>query len=262
MKRILMTNDDGVNAPGINSLFKVIKNINSDTFVVAPLEERSTTGHSLSLDKPLRLQHIDENIYGCTGYTADCVLMGIGHILKDKKPNLVLSGINRGANLGQDLYYSGTMAGAREAAFHGFPSVAVSLVCDMHHDTPFYYETAAKVMETLIELNIEKYIPKLSMINVNVPNIPFEELKGVKCGKMGFRYYSEEIEPRIDSRNRDYYWVVGKYEGFRKMDGTTDSELVDNHFVSVVPLPVIMGEQIDFSAIHEIIGACNERISL
>ena len=125
---ILISNDDGVYAEGIKSLRKSLSQIGNVT-VVAPLEERSTTGHTLTLDHPLRLIELEKDIYGCSGYPADCALLGVIHLFKEKKgrkPDLVVSGINRGPNLGQDTYYSGTVAAAREAVFHGVPALSVS----------------------------------------------------------------------------------------------------------------------------------------
>src|SRR5690606_11886896 len=118
-----------------------------DVTVIAPLEERSTTGHTLTLDHPLRLVEIERNVYGCSGYPADCTLMGLAHVMKENKPDVVISGINRGANLGQDIYYSGTVAGAREAVFHNVPAIAVSLVVDFQkgHEQP-HYEVAANTV--------------------------------------------------------------------------------------------------------------------
>ena len=139
MMNIVLTNDDGVNAPGINILRESLREI-ANVIVVAPLAERSTTGHTLTLDTTLRLQEISEDVYGCSGFPADCSLMAIGHLFKNqntkyfgKKIDMVISGINRGANLGQDVFYSGTVAAAREAAFHGIPSIAVSSCMDFRN---------------------------------------------------------------------------------------------------------------------------------
>lgn len=231
---VLVSNDDGVHAPGINDLFLHLKDV-SDPMIVAPLQERSTTGHSLSLDHPLRVQKADENqkIYGCTGFPADCVLIGLGHLCKDQRPDLVVSGINRGANLGQDIYYSGTVAAAREAAFHGVKSIAVSLVIE-HHNDETHYKTASKFISKIVKDNIVQMIPDLCVVNVNVPNLPEDEIKGVKLTTLGFKDYSEDICARVDSRERDYYWIEGIYRGYREHSGT-DCEACDHGFISVTP---------------------------
>lgn len=247
--RVLISNDDGVNAPGINCLYNHLKNDN-DAYIVAPSEERSTTGHSLSLDHPVRLHQLlnDEKIFHCTGFPADSILMGIGHVLKDKRPDVVVSGINRGANLSQDLYYSGTMAAAREASFHMIPSIAVSLVIKKSGETQ-HFDTAGEFIQKLLNMRVHQYMPKLSMLNVNVPNLPINQIKGVKVTKMGFRHYSEQIDKKIDSRERSYYWICGHLQGFEKFDGESDSEVVEEGYISVTPLGLLIGHSIDFTKV-------------
>lgn len=244
--RVLISNDDGINAPGINCLYKHLKS-NFESYVVAPSEERSTTGHSLSLDHPVRLHQMpgDDHMYHCTGFPADSILMGLGHVLKDKRPDVVVSGINRGANLSQDLYYSGTMAAAREAAFHMVPSVAVSLAIKKSGDV-YHFDSAGRFIHELLSHSIHQTLPRLSMLNVNVPNIPLEKIKGVKITKMGFRYYSEKIDKKFDSRERSYYWIGGHLEGYEKFDGLSDSEVVEDGYISVTPLGLLIGHETDF----------------
>src|SRR3984957_2133113 len=144
--RILVSNDDGVHAEGIRILAKELEQL-GDVWVVAPLEEKSTTGHSLTIHKPLRIHHLDNGFYGVSGSPADCVYIGIREIMKGM-PDLVVSGINRGANLGQDIYYSGTVSAAREACILGIPSMAVSLCVDFAKpklDSQMHYDSAAKL---------------------------------------------------------------------------------------------------------------------
>jgi 5'-nucleotidase len=240
--KLLLSNDDGVLAPGIRALYQELSEP-FDATIIAPLEERSTTGHSLSLDKPLRLERLEESIYGCSGFPGDCVLMGLGHVMKENRPDVVISGINRGANLGQDLYYSGTVAAAREAAFHSVPSIAVSLcfenVMDTHH-----YETAAKFIHRCLVNGLHKVIKPLTLININVPNRPFSEIKGVKLTTIGFRRYSEEIHARIDSRGRNYYWVAGIYEGNEKLNNS-DCVCVDEGYIAITPHNLVAGSHMD-----------------
>jgi 5'-nucleotidase len=248
--RQLISNDDGVNAKGINTLYQGLEGTGEIT-MVAPLNERSTTGHSLSLDAPVRIQYLKDEIYGCSGFPADCILVGLGHIMKENKPDIVISGINKGANLGQDLYYSGTMAAAREASFHGIPSLAVSLVLSDQSKTR-HYETAAKFVRFLVENNIHQVIPNLTMININVPNLPLEKIKGVKLTQMGFRHYSEKIEERIDSRNRNYYWIGGNLTGYRSEKGTTDCEAVAEDYIALTPLELINGRTEEFLGLKDL----------
>lgn len=210
---ILLSNDDGVHAQGINALYQRLKS-DFDVYVIAPLEERSTTGHTLSLTNPLRVVEIEDRVFGCSGYPADCVLMGLGHILP-KKPDLVISGINHGSNLGQDVYYSGTAAAAREGVFHGIPGIAVSTTTNIGQSKRKdpWFETAANFIHKLVSNDVHEKIDDHSMLNVNVPNLEESELKGAFVSDLGFRNYSEAIEKRMDFRDRPYYWIVGDYLG-------------------------------------------------
>lgn len=255
--RILLVNDDGVAAPGIKALRAPLEN-HFDVTTIAPSEERSTTGHSLSLDKPLRLDKHDEKIFGCSGFPADCVQIGLGHVMKNARPDLVISGINRGANLGQDLYYSGTVAGAREAAFHNVPALAVSLVFnDVTH--PHLYETAAEVIKWCVDLGIHKACPPMTLININVPNIKLADLKGCKLSEIGFRRYSEEIHVRMDARGREYFWIAGLYEGHGP-NPESDCAAVAQGFVAITPHRLIDGPKVDWSALTSVVEKLNAKI--
>ncbi len=240
MINVLLVNDDGVHAPGINILFNELKEICNVT-MVAPLSERSTTGHSLTLDHTLRLERIEENKFGCSGFPADCALMGIGFIFKKlykgKKIDLVVSGINRGANLGQDIYYSGTVAAAREASFHGIPSIAVSSCMDFKKipNDIDHYISASKLIKRLIQLDVVNYIPPMTLLNINVPWKSESEIKGIKITDIGFRKYSEDIDEREDFRGRKYYWIGGIYRGFDEFE-TSDCYAVEESNVSITPL--------------------------
>ncbi|MGB0454782.1 MAG: 5'/3'-nucleotidase SurE [Bacteriovoracaceae bacterium] len=239
---VLLVNDDGVYAEGIKCLKnEVQKRFDLNLMVMAPLEERSTTGHTLTLDHPLRVEKISDNTYGCSGYPADCTLMGLEVFKREfgQKPDLVLSGINRGANLGQDIYYSGTVAAAREAAFHGIQSIAVSTVLNLSAPpSEIFYQAAAEVTCDLIEQKIHEKLLDFTMLNVNVPNILSEELKGKVLTKLGRRDYSERLERREDFRGRDYYWLTGVFNGNEEIVGS-DCYACDNNQVSVTPLDLL-----------------------
>lgn len=256
--RILLANDDGVHAPGIRSLYQELSP-HYQTTIIAPLEERSTTGHSLSLDKPLRLERLEDNIYGCSGFPADCVLMGLGHVLKDSRPDLVISGINRGANLGQDLYYSGTIAAAREAAFHNVAAIAMSLVFNQVNELHLY-ETASRFIGLCLQEGLHKVCPPMTVVNINVPNLPFEKLKGCKLTELGFRRYSEEIHARIDSRNRDYFWIAGLYEGFEP-NPESDSHAIQEGKVAITAQALVHHSARDYSGLKQIIERLNEKMA-
>jgi 5'-nucleotidase len=256
--KILLSNDDGVHAPGIRALHKEISS-DYDTTIIAPLEERSTTGHSLSLDKPLRLERLEDNIYGCSGFPGDCVLLGIGHLLKDDKPKVVISGINRGANLGQDLYYSGTIAAAREATFHRIPALAVSLafdsVVEVHH-----YETAARFIKICLEEELYKYCSPLTLLNINVPNLEFSKIKGCKLTEIGFRQYSEEVHARVDARNRNYYWIAGIYQGYNE-NPASDCQAVNDGFVAITPHTLVDGCMRDYTELNKVVERLNAKFN-
>ncbi len=234
--KILLSNDDGVHAVGLHAMYKELKKL-GDVWVVAPLEEKSTTGHSLTLHKPLRMISIKPHFYGVSGSPADCVYLGIRQVIGEM-PDLVVSGINRGANLGQDVYYSGTVSAAREACILGIRSMAVSLSVNFKNPRPeveLNYQSAAKVAAQVLKTLNGNVLPTHTMLNLNVPDLPFKKVKGVKLARQGFRFYSGGILRRKDHRGRDYFWVGGQYKGFRKDDGT-DCFAVESGYASLTPL--------------------------
>lgn len=255
--RILLANDDGVNAPGIRELYKQLSP-HYKTTMIAPLEERSTTGHSLSLDKPMRLEKLEENIYGCSGFPADCVLMGLGHVLKEDRPSVIVSGINRGANLGQDLYYSGTIAAAREAAFHSVPSIAVSLVFNSVGDQ-HRYETAAEFIKWCLDFELFKHIPPMTVLNINVPNIELKKVKGCKLTEIGFRRYSEEVHVRLDTRGREYFWIAGHFQGHVET-GRSDCDAVHQGYIALTLQQLISGQIGPSAELEKVIERLNDKI--
>ena len=241
--RILLSNDDGVHSVGLKAIYKELKKL-GEVWVVAPLEERSTTGHSLTIHKPLRMISIDSSFYGVSGSPADCVYLGIRQVLGGM-PDLVVSGINRGANLGQDIYYSGTVSAAREACILGIPSMAVSLSVDFKKALPessLNYSAAAKMAVRILKNLKKNPLPQHTLLNLNVPDLPYDKLKGVKFAKQGFRYYSGSILRRKDHRGKNYYWVGGQYKGFRK-DEDSDCAVVASGYASLTPLKLDATDQ-------------------
>lgn len=245
--KILISNDDGVHAPGIHALAKEFSD--HQVVIVAPERERSTTGHSLTLHKPLRLHRLGANIYWVSGGPADCIYVGVNEIFKGKKPDLVLSGINRGANLGQDVFYSGTASAAREAANLGIPSMAVSLdLSFFKREKTEHYATAARAARKVLRQALKTFSgkgviekkafrswPAGMMLNVNVPNVPTKKLKGIRSATQGSRMYGSQIVKRRDARGRDYFWIGGTYEGYKPIP-ETDCWWVDHGYVAVTPL--------------------------
>jgi len=211
--KILLSNDDGVHAPGLRILYEELKKL-GQVKVVAPMEEMSTTGHSLTISRPLRLTQIEKDFYGVNGSPADCISMGIQHVLKSK-PDVVVSGVNHGANLGQDIYYSGTVSAAREGCIMGIRSFAVSLDIDFSVRRPGVklskkkpnYRTAAKIAVKIIKDSKTLGMPKHTLMNINVPDRTLQKIKGVVPARQGFRHYDHSVVKRMDHRGKDYYWV-------------------------------------------------------
>jgi 5'-nucleotidase len=234
--RILLSNDDGVYAPGLQAMYEELQQY-GDVWVVAPLEEKSTTGHSLTIHKPLRILNVNKRFFGVSGSPADCVYLGIREIM-GKKPDLVVSGINRGANLGQDVYYSGTVSAAREACILGIPALAVSLAVNFKKALPenkLNYATAAKVTVRALGAFSDIRMTRHTLLNLNVPDVPYRKIKGIALARQGFRFYSGSVLKRKDHRGKPYFWVGGQYDGFHPEKGT-DCDAVDRGFAALTPI--------------------------
>jgi len=232
-KLILVTNDDGCSAPGINTLIHHLKDV-AKLLVVAPDRERSAVGHGLTFFHPLRVHRIreEENIhfYATDGTPTDCVLIGI-YQLTEVMPDLIVSGINRGSNLGDDITYSGTVSAALEGAIQGIPSMAVSL--SSYDD--FDYTTAAGFAAKMARTLIEKGLPEGVFLNVNVPAVKAEEINGVEFTRQGRSVYRQRIIKRVDPREKDYFWVTGALPVGEPIDGTDFKAIADNR-ISITPL--------------------------
>jgi len=237
--RILISNDDGFDSPGIQFLAKAMEAI-GEVFVVAPHRERSTAGHSLTLHKPLRIREHAPRRFSTSGTPADCIYLGVHYLLKTK-PDLIVSGINRGANLGTDVFYSGTVAAAREGALMNIRSYAFSLVNmtggQMDEKEPFRYEMASQIARAVVENTKDIAFPSHSLINVNIPNVSPEKIKGVEIARQGFRHYKAEVTRGVDPRGKEYFWVGGPYKGFEE-SGTSDCHAVQEGYVSLTPLTI------------------------
>ena len=241
--KILLSNDDGIHAPGLKFMYEELSRY-GDVWVVAPLEEKSTTGHSLTIHKPLRILPLsgknnksNKRFFGVSGSPADCVYLGIREII-GKTPDLVISGINRGANLGQDVYYSGTVSAAREACILGIPSMAVSLAVNFKKalsEDKLNYSTAAKMAIQTLSIFSEIQITKHTLLNLNVPDVPIKKVKGIALARQGFRYYSGSVLKRKDHRGKNYFWVGGQYSGYHQEKGT-DCYAVDRGYAALTPI--------------------------
>jgi 5'-nucleotidase len=230
--RVLITNDDGVHAPGLAALVKRVSEL-AEVVVVAPDRERSAVGHALTLHHPLRAARIADNIYSVDGTPTDCVNLGI-HSLLSFRPDLVLSGINRGANVGDDVTYSGTVAAALEATLMGIPAIAVSLVTKGAGEN---YVAAAGCAARIAQAVHEKGLPPDTFLNVNVPDLPAELLKVPLITSQGKRSYEGTIVDKVDPRGRSYYWIGTADLSFQDIPGS-DYHAVSLGHVSVTPLHI------------------------
>ena len=232
--RVLLTNDDGITSPGLLALARAISRVAS-AFVVAPEHERSAASHAITLHKPLRaarvpLESLDVPAWSTNGTPADCVALGVLDLLA-QPPDIVVSGINLGANLGMDLIYSGTVSGAVEAALFGIAAIAVSVTAfrDIHWDP------AADFAAQLVGQVASHGLPPDTFLNVNVPNRPASEIGGVEITRQSTRRYVNRVEKRSDPRGRDYYWLTGSAEDVESPSGT-DAWAVAEGRISVTPL--------------------------
>jgi 5'-nucleotidase len=235
--RILLTNDDGVRAPGLKVLEKIAGQLSDDVWIVAPTEEQSGAGHSLTLTVPVRLRKLGEKRFCVTGTPTDAVMMAIAWIMKDEPPDLILSGVNRGANLGEDCTYSGTVSAAMEGALAGIKSIALSQSYareGMGDTVPFAAAEAwaEKVLRPLIAADMA---PR-TLVNVNFPALPPTEVRGIKVVRQGIRDYGRlRIEQRSDPRGYHYYWF-GLGPMLQTPGHSTDLEAIADGFISVTPL--------------------------
>ncbi len=235
--RILLTNDDGVNATGLEVLERIAAAFSDDIWVVAPSEEQSGAGHSLTLTQPLRLRKLGERRFCVTGTPTDAVMMGLAHILADSKPDLILSGINRGANLGEDVTYSGTVSAAMEGALAGIPSIALSqsYAREGMGDTVPFAAAEAWAERVLAPLLAAPFAPS-TLVNINFPALAPDEVKGVRVVRQGIRDYGRlRIDKRTDPRGFNYYWF-GLAPVVQTPGHVTDLEALADGFVTVTPL--------------------------
>jgi 5'-nucleotidase len=227
--RILLSNDDGYQARGLRTLAAKLAEI-AEVIVVAPDRNRSGASNSLTLETPLRVERVDDNVYYVNGTPTDCVHIAITGLL-EQPPDVLISGINHGENLGDDVLYSGTVAAAMEGRFLGIPSIAVSLVGSQH------FATAADLARRFVERNLADPLPKDTILNVNVPDLPAGAIKGIKATRLGFRHKSEPVVKALDPKNRPIYWIGPSGAGQDAGPGT-DFHAVAEGYVSVSPIKI------------------------
>jgi 5'-nucleotidase len=238
--RILISNDDGIDAPGIKVLEEVARTLSDDVWVVAPESEQSAVAHSLTIRRPLRLKRIAERRYAVDGTPTDSVLLGVRQLLQDKRPDLVLSGINRGSNLGDDVTYSGTVAAAMEGTLLGIPSIALS----QHSvgEGAVKWETARHWAPDIIRRAMAAGWSANVLLNINFPDLPADQVTGVAVSSQGKRKIGDELVERVDPRGQPYYWIGGQRLEDPGLAGT-DLEAVYRGQVAVTPLGVDLTHQ-------------------
>ena len=254
--KILLSNDDGIQAPGIKLLEEVVRDITNDITVIAPDSNRSGASHTLTLNNPLRAREVSYNHYSISGSPCDCVVYGVRHLWQNRNefPQLVISGINSDSNLAEDIIYSGTVSVAREASLFGIPSIALSL--QRAPDRTLYWETAKKYAPMLLKKFISHLTPDL-FVSINFPGVPEDQVKGIKVVSQGKRTIIDKLVEQIDPRGQPYYWVgVGNYEHSADMDDITkDIGAINQKYITVLPMTY---NQTEFNKISALKDFCDE----
>jgi len=234
--RILLTNDDGIHAEGLESLERIARALSDDVWIVAPEYERSGASRALTLDEPIRVRKVGDRKFSTTGTPTDCVMLGVHELVEGRKPDLVLSGVNRGANLAEDVTLSGTVAGAIEGMALGIPSIALSQMGFYEPGTS--YEAAETFGPGIVKRLVEIGWPADVVLNVNFPNGPVEKISEVEVTRQGFRdVHVRHAEKRTDLRGKEYYWMGFRMEKSSPADGT-DLHALYNGKISVTPLHI------------------------
>lgn len=249
--RILVSNDDGIAAPGIKVLEKVARSLSKDVWVVAPEQEQSAAGHSLTIRRPLRLRQVSRRRYAVDGTPTDSVLLGINHLLRDGKPTLMLSGVNRGGNLGEDVTYSGTVAAAMEATILGVPALAFSQY--FTPDRPIRWSTAEHWAPLIIRRVVRAGWDRNVLINVNFPDVAADKVTGIEVTCQGKRKIGDQLLVREDPRGEPYIWIGAQRSEDRSTTGT-DIEAVARGAVSVTPLCVDLTDQRSMASLATVFG--------
>jgi 5'-nucleotidase len=253
--RILVTNDDGIHAEGLGVCEKIARELSDDVWVVAPEYDQSGVAHSLSLNDPLRLRQVAERHFAVRGTPTDCVIMGARHVLNGKGPDLILSGVNRGRNAGEDVIYSGTVAGAVEGTVIGVPSVALSQAYAGRSGRPPYWETSRHYAPDIIRRVVAQGVPRDVLINVNFPDCPPDQVKRIAVTAQGRRHQERvQIDQRKDGRGNPYYWIAYVRHGFVPAEEGTDLAALEGHCIAITPLRLDMTDEPYMTKLAELFG--------
>lgn len=245
----LISNDDGIEARGIQVLSDRMREI-GEVIIVAPDRNCSGASNSLTLDSPIRIRELGDKRFRVRGTPTDCVHIALTGLL-EKDPDIVISGINSGANLGDDVIYSGTVAAAMEGRFLGLPAIAVSLVFE---ERPHHYETAAQAVALLVERLRSDPLPADTILNINVPDLPWNEVKGFEVTRLGYRHRAEPVVKMDDPRGRPMYWI-GPAGGGQDAGPGTDFDAIRRGFISVTPIHVDLTR---YQALEQVAGWVSE----
>lgn len=247
--RILIVNDDGIHAPGLKVLHDVARRIARDVWMVAPETEQSASGHSLTVTQPLRIRRLSARRYAVNGTPTDCVLLAIKEIVKGRRPDLVLSGVNSGGNMGEDITYSGTVAAALEATLLGIPAIALSQARQSGH--PIHWGTAAHHAGSLIAKLCAKALPKNVFLNVNFPDVVAGAVTGVRITRQGRRKIGDMITRGVDPRGHPYIWIGTHRDEDASFPGS-DLAAVTAGAISVTPLGIDFTHRPTMAALREV----------
>lgn len=252
--RILVSNDDGIHAPGLKVAEKIARALSDDVWIIAPETEQSGASHSLTLSRPLRMRKISAKKYAVDGTPTDCVMMGVLHIMKDHKPDLVISGVNRGSNIADDVTYSGTIAAAMEGTTLGIPSIALSQAFSFDQNVQVRWRAAEQFGPPVIRKLLAAGWPKEVLVNINFPDRTPEKVEGVRVTSQGKRDQAIlQVEERLDARHNPYFWI-----GFKRIlsnpEAGTDLRAIYDGFVSVTPLHLNLTETPTLKAFEKVIG--------
>lgn len=246
--RILVSNDDGLHGPGLAVLERIARSLSNDVWVSVPETEQSGAGHSLTLHHPLRYREVREKVFAVSGTPTDSVLLAVNHFLRDHKPDLVLSGVNRGGNLGEDVTYSGTVAAAMEGTLLGIPSIALSQC--LTHPNPVPWETAEHFAAEIISRLTTQSWGRNVLMNVNFPDCPPEAVQGIRMTRQGKRKIGDGLVERLDPRDRPYIWIGAQRSGDQGQAGT-DMAAVEANCISITPLCVDLTDTATLSLFTE-----------
>lgn len=230
--RILLTNDDSIHSTGFAVLEKIARQLSDDIWVCGPESEQSAASHSLTIHRPLRIREVGERRFACDGTPTDCVLLAVNHLMKDNRPNLVLSGVNHGRNIAEDVTYSGTIAAAMEATLLGIRAVALS---QEFRDGPPDWTLAERWAPDVIRDGLAVDWPSKVLLNINFPGIAADKVRGARVVAHGNRKIGDELEERVDPRGRHYFWI-GTARSDDEIADDTDAQALRDDCISVTPL--------------------------